>query len=366
MEMINLSTSKKGNAMEADFVSPGDERWADLLRSAPHDIYHRPEYLVFSGKYEGGDPFAFYCQNQGEKFLIPLLTRKLPATLEAPSDWCDLITPYGYPSPILFPGEKSAELEGFLKAFYEICKGRNVVSAFVRLHPLLPLPLDVLEKYGVLVKHGETVAIDLTLSEEEMWSQTRRNHRQNIKKLNRAGYEVKMDDWTYFEDFIRIYRSTMTRADAEDFYFFSDEYFFDFKTFLKERLHLCVVLSPDSEVAAGGLFTEGGEGIVECPFAGTCEKYLKEAPAKLMFDFARRWAKKSGFKMLHLGGGVGGNSDSLFKFKTGFSNLCYEFHTFRLVIDPPKYSKLNQNWERFSGEGRPSDCAFFPAYRKTY
>ena len=39
--------------------------------------------------------------------------------------------------------------------------------------PLLPVPLDVLDTAGDVIHHGETVSVDLTLSLEETWHETR-------------------------------------------------------------------------------------------------------------------------------------------------------------------------------------------------
>lgn len=336
-----------------------------MLRSAPHDIYHRPEFLRLTAKYEGGDPLAFYGEDHGEKFLIPLLVRQLPPELGAPSVWRDLITPYGYPSPIQSPGSDSSKLDLFIQTFCSACEERNIISAFIRLHPLLPLPLEILEKYGRLVRHGETVAIDLRLSEENMWKQTRENHRRTIKNLHRSGFTVGIDNWDYLEDFIHIYRATMERLGADDFYYFTNEYFYDLKSCLGDLLHLCVVLSPGGEVASGGLFIAGNTGIVEYHLGGTNEMYLKEAPSKLMFDFVRRWAKHAGCDLFHLGGGLGGRSDMLFRFKAGFSKIQRDFYTLRLVFDSTSYSNLNQAWQNRSGEVVDTMSDFFPLYRRS-
>ena len=348
--------------MKCELIFPDDHRWVDLLKSAPHDIYHTPEFLVFSGKYEDGSPLAFYGEDQNERFLVPLLARRLPSELGAPTQWRDLITPYGYPSPLLFPGEDSSKLDSFIQAFCTTCDDQNFISAFIRLHPCLPLPVERLKKYAEIVRHGETVALDLTQSEEGMWKQTRENHRRTIKALRRSGFTVKIDDWLYYDDFIKIYQSTMERLAADDFYFFSDGYFDDLRSYLGNLLHLCVVLAPNGEVASGGLFL-GGTTILEYHLGGTREKYLKEAPSKLMFDYVRCWAKQAGCSLFHLGGGLGGRSDSLFRFKAGFSKLFREFHTARFIFNPQKYSHLNCARQKLSGAENPARSDFFPLYR---
>ena len=318
--------------------------------------------MEFAARYEGGTPIAFLAQEQDAAFLAPLLIRDLPAFLGAPNDWCDVVTPYGYPTPILVPENNAAALKRFLATFHRVGRERGIITAFFRLHPLLPLPKEALLENGTLVEHGQTISIDLSLSLQEMWTQTSRNHRQNIRKLIRTGFRAELDRWEYLEDFIAIYRQTMDRCDAEEFYFFSDHYFADLRTVLGDRLHICTIFSRQEEVAAGGLFSSIG-GIVQAHLAGTANKYLHYAPAKLMFDHVRRWAKEAGNTVFHLGGGVGCRDDSLFRFKTGFSKWTTDFSTYRMILDQSKYASVI----RLRQEQQPEpgvSAGFFPAYRR--
>lgn len=348
--------------MIAEFISPQDSRWGQLLERTRHDFYHLPEYVQFAAKYEGGMPVAFYAEEGDSALLAPLLVREVPVSLGAPAGWRDATTPYGYPTPLLIPERDSEALERFLQAFNEVAAQQGLISAFFRLHPLLVLPGEVLSKWGTLILHGQTVSIDLCLSNEDSWAQTSRNHRQNIRRLKRLGFRAQMDQWEMFDDFIAIYLQTMERCDADDFYFFDHAYFSELRAVLGDRLHLCTVISPRGEVAAAGLFTVIA-GMVQAHLAGTANDFLYCAPSKLMFDHVRWWAKQAGCCALHLGGGVGCRTDSLFSFKAGFSELRSEFFTYRMIIDSEKYAELCRR-AREHYQGTDADPAHFPAYRR--
>ncbi len=161
---------------------------------------------------------------------------------------------------------------------------------------------------------------------------------------------------------MEVYRATMRRVGAKEFYLFSDNYFEDLKGVLEDKLDLWTVLSPDGEFAAGGVFTVTN-GIVEYHLGGTAEKYLSTAPSKLMFSDVRNWGKEAGNRVFHLGGGLGGKTDSLFQFKAGFSQDYADFFTFRMVLDQPKYDRLEKKWRLLSGELK-QDLDSFPIYRK--
>ncbi len=351
--------------MQAEFITPQDPRWAAFLKDIRHDFYHLPCYLDFCARHEGGTASAFYAREGDTAFLAPMLIRPLPPALEAPPDWVDAITPYGYPSPLLSGPADPDVLGRILEAFRAAASERGLVSAFFRLHPLLPLPVDGLSRYGDLRQHHGTVVIDLTRPLEELQNQTCRNHRSGIRKLKAAGFTAVLDDWDRMDEFIKLYIDTMNRVRATGFYFFPQEYFRDLRATLGDCLHLCTVQDPRTGVlASAALFTAINTDIIQLHLCGTASAYLPLAPTKLEIDFIRRWAKEAGYQALHLGGGVGNRADSLFHFKAGFSPVCKEFYTYRLVLDDNRYAELSRMWQARTRIPDDPTCDFFPLYRR--
>ena len=222
--------------MIAKFIGTHDARWKGFLKRTKHDFYHLPEYAELAAAYEGGIPIAFYAENRSATCLIPLLIRPIPAVLNAPRDWCDCSSPYGYPGILLSPSQE--ELHSFLDAFCHIAREYGIVTAFVRLHPLFPLAQGPLEKFGRLTRHGQTVYIDLSDSKEHIWQQVSTNHHRDIEKLFRLGFHCVLDDWSRFHEFIALYHATMQRVGAKEQYFFPLEYFEDLRAKLGNRVHL--------------------------------------------------------------------------------------------------------------------------------
>ncbi len=100
--------------------------------------------------------------------------------------------------------------------------------------------------------------------------------------------------------------------------------------------------------------------------SGTSDEYVRQAPTKLMLDFVRCWAREKENVVLHLGGGTGGRSDSLFEFKAGFSKLRADFYTYRMILDESKYATLTRLWREQCGYIYDNSSNFFPAYRSSY
>ncbi len=345
----------------AEFILPDDLRWTRMLQDVRHDVYHLPEYVVLSSEHEGGAPAAFYAETAHNTFLIPLLIRNIPLGSRLEGKWQDLVTPYGYPSPLLLdPGD----INGFrqlMRAFQWTAMEQNFVSAFFRLHPLLPVAGSVLQEFGEVIKHGETVSIDLTLPEDTLWRQIRRDRRSCINKLVKQGFHVVMDEWDGLDEFIQIYMETMQRVRAKEFYLFPRSYFTGLRSVLGDRLHLCQVISPSGRVAAASLFTLA-EGIIQLHLSGTGTEYRHLGPSKLMLHEISLMGRSAGVQTMHLGGGVGGRRDSLFEFKAAFSPLRNSFSTYRMVLLEERYHQLVRLWKK-EYKNIPLSSDYFPLYR---
>jgi lipid II:glycine glycyltransferase (peptidoglycan interpeptide bridge formation enzyme) len=253
------------------------------------------------------------------------------------------------------------QFEILWQAFCDVAAAQNIVSVFLRLHPLLPLPAKPLKDLGRLVQHGQTVYLNLN-NPEEVDSGICRNHRRDIKKLTQNGFQFVVDEWSHYPRFIEIYRATMTRLHADSKYYFEGDYFSRLRQALGDDLHLAVVVAPSGEIAAGEIFTTTC-GIVQNHLAGAADEYQHLAPTKLLTDHMRRWAQERGERLFHMGGGFGGCEDSLFRFKAGFSKLRADFFTYRMILNSEKYQQLAARWHQIGRQGGEDDN-FFPAYRR--
>jgi len=86
------------------------------------------------------------------RLALPLIRRAIPG-----SDAFDLVSPYGYPSPIA-QLEDVALLRDAFSAVVQTLPDRSLVSMFVRLHPIPELPDGALTGLGTLMERGQTVS----------------------------------------------------------------------------------------------------------------------------------------------------------------------------------------------------------------
>ncbi len=337
--------------MTARLVDEHASDWMAFLDRADHDFYHLPGYVAASAPCDGGLPRALIVDDGQRDLLLPLVVRPI----EGAQDAC---SPYGYPGPIQSGEFDSAFERDALLAGIELMRELDMVSLFIRMHPLLnPVPP---EGVGTVVRHGDTVSVDLTLSQEDLWKQTRRNHRQQIRQALEKGYLTEVDlGGRHIDDFKALYRSTMQDRGADDYYFFDDDYFEALQRAMGDDLHIAVA-EKDGVAAAAGLFIVTGD-IVQMHLTGHDSRFSGDQPMKLVFHTVRSWAHEQGLRILHLGGGRGGAEDSLFHFKSGFSPWRQPYHTLRVVIDQPAYQRLSA--ARAGGLDPGDHSHSFPAYR---
>ena len=85
----------------------------------------------------------------------------------------------------------------FQAALHAELRERGVVAAFSRLHPLLDQG-DLLAGLGETPAVSQTVSIDLTAPPEVQRARYRKNHKEGVNRLRRAGYTCAHDpDFRY-------------------------------------------------------------------------------------------------------------------------------------------------------------------------
>jgi Acetyltransferase (GNAT) domain len=357
-------------SMNIEILKPKSPRWREILANLRHDVYHLPEYAEIEAKRSHSQAEAILITQGNNVFFVPYLLRScqdLFPQSQGSEDYFDVLSPYGYPG-FLVQGDSSLSdfLPSAIQALKDALKARGACSAFFRLHPILGDRHFESFEPGTWVDNGETVSVDLDLTEAEIWAQTRRGHQSTINKCKRQELDSKVVPFhEHIDEFLEIYSETMDRVVAKEFYYFGYDYFAELLK-LEDNLHLGIVTLAGQTICAS-LFFESC-GIVQAHLGGTRTAFLKYSPFTLLLNDMRLWAKARGNTFLHLGGGVGGSKeDKLYIFKSGFSRQRHRFMTARLILDEEKYHYLVNLRAQHLGVSAAQllETSFFPAYRQT-
>lgn len=309
-------------------------KWTSLVnKSNSYDFYHTWQYHSMEAS---GEAFLFVYEFPNNFIALPLIKRKIENSI-----YFDCTSVYGYPGPVSsLPYNSIAreEIVSFKAALTDYFQSSDIVSVFSRLHPLMNQELILSEFEGIL-DNGQTVCIDLALDIELIRANYGHGTSSSIQKLKKKGYTVReAKSVSEIESFVDIYHSNMERVNALPYYFFKEEYFLELLNTTDFSCKLFLVYLDDI-ITSGSIITLTSN-IMQYHLSGTHNDFYKDAPVKLLIDEVALFGQQNGMRYFHLGGGIGGANDSLFKFKAGFSDLYLNFSTWRFIANKPVYDEL--------------------------
>ncbi|WP_214225517.1 GNAT family N-acetyltransferase [Pedobacter sp. B4-66] len=329
------------------------EEWNTYIKeSHSYDFYHTWSYHAID---KGGDPILFVYQEKIDFIAFPFIKRSIPNT-----SFFDLSSVYGYTGPVSnkkFEDLDSCLIDNFKKSFLEFLENEKIVTVFSRLNPFLNQNF-LIQKFGSLHRNGRTVAIDLRCTIETQRKKYRETTAKHIKRCIKKGYFIQESKSPEdVEAFYNIYSENMQRVGSTDFYLFNKQHFIELLQSDEIDCRLVLVYAKDKIIS--GQIIACTNGIVEAYLLGTLQEYLKDSPAKFLFDQVSVIGRTLGMKYYHLGGGLGFKEDSLFYWKTGFSDLFFNYNSWRYIANETVYYHLVEK----TGNDINSTVDFFPLYR---
>jgi len=322
------------------------------------DIYFDPNYGKLYEKMENGTCEVFEHRSSLGHVHHMFIKREIPIKVDGKT-YYDLITPYGYGGPLITTcqnGEETELVNEFEIAFRGYCERNDIVSEFVRFHPVVGNAIDFQGCYAI--QHlRNTVGTSLEETDDPFQSAFSKSCRKRVRKGLRDGVSYKITEKpTDLEAFKKIYHSTMDRNNASDFYYFDDKYFEHCIKLLGENLLLVEALYKQQPIAMGFYFVYNK--MIHIHLSGTLSEYLYLSPAYILRYAVTTWGKEKGYELIHHGGGrTNDPNDGLYLFKKQFGNTEFEFCIGKKVWNEGVYQQLC----RASGVNQSTE--FFPAYR---
>lgn len=338
-------------------------KWLEILEQLGDpgpDIHYRPEYC---GLYRHtGEPRLFVCREGPDVVAYPFLLRRVNSiaalTGKLETGLYDITTPYGYGGPLSTRGAGKGAWEKFYQSFEEYCADQDIVTEFVRYHPLLENHRQA-DKRMEVEKVSSVVYVDLRQSYEEIWSGYRHSNRKNINKARREELVVNLEEGPdHFEEFLSIYHHTLERNGASPSYYFGRDFYGSIHSDLKGHFLYAYTLR-DGEVVSTELLLFN-DTYIHSFLGGTMEQYFECRPNNLLKHEVICWAKNRGIRYFVLGGGYH-EGDGIFRYKSTFSREGVRpFYIGKKVHKRKEMCMLNQ---LLAPDGCPEQVNFFPWYR---
>ncbi len=334
------------------------EQWDITVRSFKnYDVYWLSGYVKAFKLHGDGEPLLFYYEADGTRGINVVMKRaisqdeRFAGIIEA-DKYFDFATPYGY-GGWLIEGENTSDL---FAQYEKWCLDNNIVSEFVRFHPVLKNHVFSQSCYDV-VPLGFTVALDLS-SPEIIWANITSKNRNVIRKAQKNS--IKIYNGRYpeiYREFREIYNSTMDKDEADKYYYFSPEFYESVCEDLAQNAQVFYAKLDEKIIAASIMLVANGH--MNYHLSGSLREYSSLAPTNLLLYEAALWGYANGCKTLYLGGGVGSGEDNLFKFKKSFYRLddLQQFHIGKKIINHKTYNELLHMRTDQPNSG------YFPEYR---
>lgn len=325
--------------------------WDDVLRGlGVTDVYFRRAYLESAELLGQGKPVFLHLAADGGGVAFPALVR------DARDGYVDLGTPMGYGGPVAAGDDPP--VAAFFDAYERWCAENRAVATFARFQPVLANQRLADGRWRV-EQIGHSIGWRLAGRDpEEVFAGMDAHHRRVVRKALAAGVEFAPEIGPEeLDGFVALYRETMRRHDASDFYYFPEEYWLHLATKLEDAL-VRFDAYEDGELAAC-ILCLAAPPLLHYHLGASSERGQSLGANHVLFCETAGWAAERGFTHFHLGGGVGGFEDSLYEFKRRFDPDG------RLPATLGKVVHDEGAYRRLSGSEEIDYAGFFPAYRQT-
>lgn len=328
------------------------DHWNRILNQfGAWDFGHSYEFHVLSERNGEGSPilFATYDENNQLVMIWPGLIREVSNTL-----LFDMTSVYGYSGPIL---GNTGIREECLRAVFDRMHEIGIVDVFSRMHPIFGS--EIAASTDNFIESGSIVLIDLK-NQNATLSSYGAGLRYDIKRLRHSGVHVEIDrKCQYLNEFHEIYIEAMRNLDADDYYFFSYDYFEELTKIKSSEIFFIFAKHEGLRIGAG-LFVITNQ-IMQYYLGGAVAEFKKLSPLKIVLEAAHQLAIDRGLRYFILGGGVGSERDDLFRFKARFGKTVVPFYLLKKIIDAEEYIHICRE------KGlEPDRDGFFPSYRAPF
>lgn len=341
------------------------EKWDQIVKGfKDYDIYYLSDYVKAFNIHGDGEPMLFYYEDESIKAMNVVMKRDISLDKrfagKIPSDtYFDTTTPYGYGGFLIEGKITEDSLKNLDNEYSSLCKKEGIISGFVRFHPVLKNGEDLESIYDITTL-GKTITVDL-YSREQVWNNLTSKNRNMIRKANKSGVEIFWGrDPDLFDKFIGLYNATMDKDNATEYYYFGEEFYKSVLNDLKYNSLMFYAVYSHKIISMSIVMFANKQ--MHYHLSASDKEYQHFAPTNLLLYEAACWGSENGFKTFHLGGGLGSNEDSLYKFKKAFNRGSdTNFSIGRKIFSEEKYNELveirsnNINFNR--------ETLYFPAYR---
>lgn len=332
------------------------KEWDALLDIVDgYDFYHTYDYHI-NCALENEEIELISYKEQDTTIAFPVLIRPIKN-----SSFFDVTSVYGYGGPLSKNITPDTNLTPFYNKLHIYFQQKNIICTYSSLNPYIDNQKKILSGIGKIENVSKIVNINLRLPLEEQefnFSKTTKRYIKRNKKLFYSRIGKTKEDVSIFID---LYYKTMSRLNASENYFFKEEYFYNILKSKQYNAEIVFAVTKNTNInASAALVIKTNNTIIQYHLSGTLEEYKHLSPIRFILNEVRIQGTLEGYSYFNLGGGFGGNHDSLFDFKASFSNDYKKFKIWKYILNNNEYETLSSKNKNLTPLVKTS---FFPLYR---
>lgn len=341
------------------------DKWDSIVKSfKDYDVYYLSGYTRAFKSHGDGEPTLIYYHDEEIRAINVVMKRDIEKDIGfrnkiKSESFFDIITPYGYGGFIIEGSINEINFKRLNEAYSNYCISNDIISEFVRFHPVLENSKINQGIYEV-TDLGKTITIDL-MSKEQIWKDLSSKNRNVIRKAIKSGVEIYWGRSSkLISEFIPLYNATMNKDDATDYYYFDEDFYESVLEDLKYNFLIFYAVY-DQKIISMSMILFGNDNM-HYHLSASDREYQSLAATNLLLYEAACWGFENGYKSFHLGGGVGSKEDNLYKFKKAFNKNSKTFFSIgKKIFDQKKYDELIEI--RYQESEFNNGITFFPTYR---
>ena len=341
------------NKADYDILTIKDAgRWLELVNNMPSglkDIYSTPQFYSLFEKENLTKAYCFVFRDQRDTAIYPYLqthVNKLGYRLS--EDYFDIQAPYGY-NGLLTTTNDPSFLDQFSYAFHSYCEDRNVIAEMIRFNPVLKNHQRCNHSENIHVL--DNVIIDLTGGIDQVWQYSfEKEVRGAVRKAEKHYLEF---EYYYcselpsdrFSDFKEIYLSTMKRNNANEQYFFSEDFFDQLVKRISSRSIIFFALIDKKPVSTELVLLS--DEIAYPYLGGTLAEANYCSPNTFLRHKLLQVLHEKNIKYYSMGGGLK-KDDKLYKYKRSFSRntVPCPIYIGKKIYNENIYQEVVFQWEK--------------------
>tara|TARA_Y100000590_G_C15687983_1_gene1002348 strand:+ start:379 stop:1425 length:1047 start_codon:yes stop_codon:yes gene_type:complete len=235
-------------------------------------------------------------------------------------------------------------IQKFHSLFYDYCISNDVITSFDRFHPIINN--HKLSSLNSIVREsGNFVIINLKREIKNIENDYKHMHRKSIKKAIRGNvkifYEQNIDN---LDNFLKVYHNTLTKRNAQKFYFFSRNFYELLMKYLPENFVFFYATVDDKIISCELILLS--KYYAHSFFGGTLEEYRELCSNTLLKREIIRFLNNERYHYFLLGGGVNLN-DGIYRYKNGFApSGVFKSYIGGTIYNANNYQKLKTNFQK--------------------